>query len=118
LSGAAGVNIINTGEHQNLLGNLGSDTTSSSWGWDKPDSTRTTLSLAFNWNGVDISDLRSPISSSHWDKVDFGIYERSFNSNLHFFGDFDSKADMTLSVSYSYNCLESSSLTSLGLLLH
>jgi hypothetical protein len=37
LTGTGGVNIIDTSELKNFLGNLGGNTTSTSWSWDKSD---------------------------------------------------------------------------------
>ena len=66
---------------------------------------------------MDSSDFVSPISSSDWDKGEFGINESTLDGNLDFFGNFNSKSDVSVLISNSNNCFESGSLSSLGLLL-
>ena len=95
LTHTAGVDIIDTGEHKNLLGHLGGNTTSSSRSGHKSDGTRSALSLTFDGDGMDITDLRAPVTSSDWDKVHLGINQGTLDSNLHFLGDLDSETDVT-----------------------
>lgn len=45
LTSRVGVNVLDTGEQQNFLGNLGSDATGSSGSWDESDTGRTALAL-------------------------------------------------------------------------
>jgi len=66
---------------------------------------------------MDISDLVSPVSSSDWDEVELGILESVLNGNLDFLGNFNTESDVSVSVSYSDDGLESCSLTGSGLLL-
>lgn len=47
------VDIIDTGELQDLLGDLGGDATSSSWGWHESDGGGTTLAYDLGWDGMD-----------------------------------------------------------------
>ena len=117
LTSTGGVNIIDTGELQDLLGDDSGNATSSSWGWDKSDDGRTALSLYLAWNGMDTTNSGTPISSSDWDNVVLGIKKSTLDGNLDFLGDLDSNSDVTLSVTDGNNSLKSSSLTSLGLLL-
>jgi len=112
------VNIIDTGEVKDLLGNLGSDVTSSSWGWDHSDDTRTALSLNLDWDGMDVTNDGTPITSSNWDDVDLGIEESTLDSNLDLLGDLDTNTTVTSFVTSGDNSLESGSLTGLGLLLY
>jgi len=56
LTDTTGVDIINTGEVKNLLGNHGGNTSSSSWGWDHSNDTRAALSLNLDWDGMDTTD--------------------------------------------------------------
>ena len=111
------VDIIDTSELQDFLGDLGSNATSSSWGWHESDGGGTALTVDLGWDGMDTTDLGSPISSSDWDDVALSIIKGSLNSNLHFLGDLDSNTNVSLSVSASNDSLESGSLSSLGLLL-
>jgi hypothetical protein len=117
LSNATGVDIIDTSELQDLLEDLGSDATCSSWSWHESDGTGTALSLNLGWDGMDSTDSGTPITSSDWDDVHLGAYKSTLDSNLDFLGQFDSETDVALSVSNSDDSLESGSLSSLGLLL-
>ena len=111
------VDIIDTGEHENLLGNLGGNATSSSWGWHESDGGGTALTVDLGWDGMDTTNLGSPVTSSDWDDVALGIEEGSLDGNLDFLGTLDTDTNVSLSISASDDSLESSSLTSLGLLL-
>jgi len=117
LTSTCGVNIIDTSELKNLLGNLSGNATGTSWSWDESNRARTALSLDLGWDGMDTTDSRTPISSSDWDKMDLSIKECTLNGNLDFLSDLDTDTNVTLSITSSNNGLESSSLTSLGLLL-
>lgn len=117
LSSTCGVNIIDTSELKNLLSNLSGNATSSSWSWHESDRAGTALTLNLGWDGMDTTDSRTPISSSDWDKMDLSIKECTLNGNLDFLSDLDTDTNVTLSITSSNNGLESSSLTSLGLLL-
>jgi len=117
LTNTTGIDIIDTSELEDLLGNLSGNTSSSSWGWDHSNDTRTALSLNLDWDGMDSTDSGSPISSSDWDKVDLGIEEGTLDGDLDLLGDLDSNSNVTLSVTNGNDSLESGSLTGLGLLL-
>jgi len=56
LTDTACVDIIDTGEVKNLLGNHGGNTSSSSWSWDHSDDARSALSLDLDWDGMDTTD--------------------------------------------------------------
>ena len=111
------VDIIDTSELQDLLGDSSGNATSSSWGWDHSNVTGTALSLNLDWDGMDSTDSGTPKSSSDWDKVDLGIEEGTLNGDLDLLGDLDTDTNVTLSVTDGNDGLESGSLSSLGLLL-
>lgn len=117
LTSTSGIDIIDTGELQDLLGNGSGNATSSSWSWDHSNVTGTALSLNLDWDGMDSTDSGTPISSSDWDKVDLGIEKGTLDGNLDLLGALDTDTNVTLSVTDGDNSLESSSLSSLGLLL-
>jgi len=117
LTNTGGIDIIDTSELEDLLGDLSGNATSSSWSWDHSDDTGTALTLDLAWDGMDSTDSGSPISSSDWDKVDLGVNESTLDGDLDLLGDLDTNTDVTLSVSASDDSLESGSLSSLGLLL-
>lgn len=117
LTHTTGVDIIDTSELENLLGNLSGNATSSSWGWDHSDNTGTALALNLDWDGVNTTDSGAPVTSSDWDEVDLGVEKGSLDSDLDLLGDLDTNSDVTLSVTNGNDSLESGSLTGLGLLL-
>jgi len=117
LSDTSGINIIDTSESQDLLGDLSGNATGTSWGWDKSDDSGTALSLYLSWDGMDTTDSGSPVTSSDWNDVVLGIKKGTLNGNLDLLGDLDSNTNVTLSVTDSNNSLESGSLTGLSLLL-
>ena len=117
LTSTGGVDIIDTGELQDLLGNDSGNATSSSWGWDHSNVTGTALSLNLDWDGVDSTDSGTPISSSDWDKVDLSIEEGTLDGDLDLLGALDTNTNVTLSVTDGNDGLESGSLSGLGLLL-
>lgn len=118
LTSTGGVAIVDTSEVKNLLADDSGNATSSSWGWHESDVTGTALSSNLDWDGVHITDLGTPISSSDWDKVDLSIDESTLDGDLDLLGALDSDTNVTLSVTDGDDGLESSSLTGLGLLLH
>jgi len=68
-------------------------------------------------DGMDTTDLGTPISSSDGDQVHLGVNEGTLDGNLDLLGDLDADTDVTLSVTDGDNSLESGSLSGLGLLL-
>jgi len=115
LTDAGGVDIIDTGEGEDLLGNESGNATGTSWGWHHSDDARTALSLNLDWDGMWHTDSGSPISSSDWDELHLGVNEGTLDSNLDFLGDLDTDTSMTLSITGGDDSLESGSLTGLGL---
>jgi hypothetical protein len=66
---------------------------------------------------MDVSNSVSPIASSDWDQVQFSINKSTLDGDLDFLGNFNSKSDVSILITNGNDSLESSSLTSLGLLL-
>jgi len=67
---------------------------------------------------VGTADFVTPISSSDWHHVQFGINNTTFDGDLDFFGDLDSHSDVSVFVSNDDPGLESGSLAGLGLFLN
>jgi hypothetical protein len=112
-----GVNIIDTGELEEFLGDGGTNNTSSSGSGHELASYGTTFTSDLSGNGMDVSDLVSPIASSDGNEGEFGGNEGTLDGNLHFFGDLDTETDVTVVISNGNEGLEASSLSGLGLLL-
>lgn len=117
MTGGSGVNIIDTGELEELLGDGGSDNTSSSGGGDELASDGSSLTVDLGGDGMDISDLVTPVTSSDGDEGELGSDESSLNSNLDFLGDLDSETDVTVVITDGNDSLEAGTLSGLGLLL-
>jgi len=118
LTDAGGIDIIDTSEGKNLLGNEGGDSTGTSWCWDHSYDARTALSLDLDWDGMWHTDSGTPISSSDWDDSHLGVNEGTLDGDLDFLGDLDTNTNVTLSITGGDDSLESGSLTGLGLLLN
>lgn len=112
-----GVAIINTSELDELLGDGGSDDTGTSGGGDESNSDGSALSSDLDGDGMDVSDLVTPVTSSDGDEVELGINESSLNSKLDFLGELDSETDVSLKVTNGNDGFKSGSLSGLGLLL-
>lgn len=117
LTHTVGVDILDTGVLQDLLGNLGSDATGTSRGGDHAHRNRAHLALDLGRDGVDTTDSGAPITSTDGDEVHLGIDEGALDGNLDFLADLNTETDVTLSVTASDDSLESGSLTGLSLLL-
>lgn len=118
LAHTVSVDILNTGVHDDLLGDLGSDATGTSGGRDHADGHRAHLALNLGRDGVDTTDSGAPVASTHGDDVHLGIDEGALDGDLDFLADLDTETDVALSVTASDDSLETGSLTGLGLLLN
>jgi hypothetical protein len=113
MSRGVSVAIINTGELKELLGNWGSDNTSSTRSWHKLDTNGGALSSDLSWNGMDATNLVTPETSSDWHKLKLGSNDGSLDGDLDFLGDLDSKTDVSILISNSNDSLEAGSLSGL-----
>jgi len=111
------VAIIDSGELEELLGDGGSNNTGTSGGGDELGSDGTGLTGDLAGNGMDVTDLVSPETSSDGDEGELGGNEGTLDSNLDFLGDLDSETNVTVLVTDGNNSLEAGSLSGLGLLL-
>lgn len=117
LSFSLGVDVLNTGELEEFFSDWWSNQTSTSWGWDKSDLDWTGFTSDFVWNGVDGTDLVTPISLSDWNKVKFGHSDGTLNGSLDFLVAFPSETDELLFITDNGESFKSGSLTGLGLFL-
>lgn len=102
---------------EELLGGGGTNDTSTSGSGDESDSNGTALASDLGGNGMDITDLVTPIASSDGDERELGSNESTLDGDLDFLGDLNTESDVTVLVTDSNDGLESGSLTGLGLLL-
>jgi len=112
-----GEHIIDSCKGQNLLGNSGSDDSSTTRGGNKTKTNRSTLASDFGWDGMGSSDLVNPISSSDGNHREFGQDDGTTNGCGNFFGTFHSKTQMSVVISNNDKSFESSSLSCSGLFL-
>jgi len=117
LTDAGGVDILETGEVEDLLGNLGGDATGTSGGRDHSDDAGAALALNLGGDGVDTTDSGAPIASSDGDELHLGVNEGALDGNLDFLANLDADTDVAHAVTASDDSLEAGALTGLGLLL-
>jgi hypothetical protein len=117
-TGGRGENVFNTSELKELLGNGSADNTSTSGGGDQSDSDGTALASDLDGDGMDVTDLVTPIASSDWDQGELSSNEGTLDGNLDFLGELDTETDVTVLITDGNDGLESGSLTGLGLLLN
>lgn len=116
-TGGASVHIIDTSELQDLLWDGGSDKTSTSGGRGQLEADGTTLTGGLASDGMDITNLVTPVTSSYGNKLKFGANKGSLNGNLDLLGELDAETDVTGVVTDNDNSLEAGALTGFGLLL-
>jgi len=112
-----GMTILDTSHSQDLLGGLGADQTSTSWGWNKSNSDGTASTGKLAWDGMGLTDLIHVITSSDWDDVEFGINDSTLDGTLDVLGGFDTESNMSVEITDDDESLESGSLTGSGLFL-
>ena len=112
-----GVDIMNTSEVEELLGDGRSDQTSSSGSRDQSNLDGSALSGDLDGDGVSATDLVAPISLSHGDDVELGHGDGSLDGALDFFVAFPSETNVVPFVTNNGVSFEAGSLTGLGLLL-
>jgi len=113
-----GVNIVDTGELENLLGHLGGDDTSSAGGRDEAHGHGTALSGNLHWYCVRVTDHVTPISTTHGDDSELGEDDGTTNGCGYLLRALDTQADMPIRVTNNDEGLEACPLTGAGLLLH
>merc|ERR550525_2113966 len=116
-SPGAGVAVLNTRHLQQLLGHGGRHDASTAGCRDQSHPHGAALAGDLAGHRVGFADLVTPEASSDGNNGELGQDDGSSDSSGHLFGALDTKTDMAVVVSDSYESLESSSLTSSGLLL-
>ena len=117
VTGGGGVAIIDTSELQEFLGDGSTDNTGTTGSGHELGSDGTGLSSDLHGNGMDVTDLVSPVTSTDGDEAELGGNKGTLDSNLDFLGDLDAETNMTVLVTDGNNSLKAGSLSSLGLLL-
>jgi hypothetical protein len=117
LSFSLGVNIVDTGELEELFGHGGSNQSGSSRSGNESNLYGSTLSGNFAGNGVGGTDFVSPISLLDGDDVELGHSDGSLDGALNFLVAFPSQSNVVSLITNNGESFESSSLTSLSLFL-
>jgi len=117
LSLRTGVNVTDTGQLEDLLGGGGSNDAGTSGGGDESNSDGAAFSGDLGGDGVSVTDLVTPITSSDGDQVELGVGNGTLDGTLDFLGALPAQTDVTVGVTDDDVGFESGSLTGLGLLL-
>jgi len=117
VTGGGGVNIIDSSELEELLGDGGSDNTGSSGSGYELASDGSGFTVDLGGDGMDVSDLVTPVTSSDGDESELGGDEGTLNGDLDFLGNLDTETDVTVVITDGNDSLEAGTLSGLGLLL-
>ena len=117
MTGGGGVNIIDTSELEELLGDGGSDNTGSSGSGDELASDGSSFTVDLGGDGMDGTNLVTPVTSSDGDEGKLGSDEGTLNGDLDFLSDLDTETDVTVVITDGNESLEAGTLSGLGLLL-
>jgi len=112
-----GVDVLNTGKLQDLLGDLGSDNTSSTGRRHKAHSHGSTLASNLHGNGVRKVNHVTPVSTANRHEGQLGEDDGTTDGGGDLLGAFHTKSDVSSSVSDDDEGLETGALTSASLLL-
>jgi len=112
-----GVNVLITGKGQDLLRHGGGNNTGTSRGRDESHVHGATFGVDLAGDGVRVSEFGAPVASSDGNDGELGEDDGGADCVGHLFGALDAEADVTGGIADDNGGLESSSLTSSGLLL-
>lgn len=111
------VDVLDTGEVEQLLGHGRSHQSGSSGSRHESDLDGSTLASHLAGDSVDSSDFVAPIALSDGDDVELGHDDGALDGSLNFLVAFPAETDVVLLVSDDGIGFEAGSLTGLGLLL-
>ena len=117
VSSSLSVDILDTGQLQHSLTGGGGDDTGSSGSGDDLNVDGSDLSVDLAGNGVGLSELGSPVTSSNGDDGELGEDDGTSNGGSDLLGALDSQSDVSVEISNRDESLESSSLSGASLLL-
>ena len=112
-----GVDILNTGELQQLLGDTSGNKTSTTGGGDETDRDGTALSGDLHGDGMGGTEVVTPVSTTDGDDGQLGEDDGSTDGSGNLLGALDTKTAVTVGVTNNDEGLEASTLTGTGLLL-
>jgi hypothetical protein len=112
-----GVDILDTREGQDLLGDGSSDNTGTAGSGGALEADGTALTGGFGGNGVDLANLVAPIASANWHEGQLSDDEGALNGDLDLLGKLDAETNVAGVITNNDDGLETGTLASLGLLL-
>jgi len=118
-SGTAGlrVAVLDTGHVQQLLGDTGSDDSSTAGSGNQTHDGAATFACNFAWYGMGFTDLVTPIASSDGDDGQLREDDGASNRSCHLFGAFDAETNVAVGIADGDESLEPRTLTGTRLLL-
>jgi hypothetical protein len=112
-----GVDILDTREGQDLLGDGSSDNAGTAGSGCALEADGTALAGGLGGNGVDLADLVTPVTSADWHKGQLSNDEGALNGDLDLLGKFDAETNVAGVITDDDDGLETGTLAGLGLLL-
>ena len=114
----ASVHVFDTSHLKNLLRGHSGDNSRSLWCRNQTDGDGTALSVNLGWDGVHLSDLVTPVSSSDRDHGELGRDDSTANGGGDFLGALDTQTQVTVLVTDDDESLEPGALSGTSLLLN
>lgn len=117
MTSGRGVDILDTREGQDLLGDGSSDNAGTAGSGGALEADGTALTGGFGGNGVDFANLVTPIASANWHEGQLSDDEGALNGDLDLLGKLDAETNVAGVITDNDDGLETGTLASLGLLL-
>jgi hypothetical protein len=116
-SGRGSVDVVDTSQLQQTLDGGRGHETSTTRSRDKSDRDGTTLAALLDRDGVRLTEVGTPVTTTDRNNAELGDDDGSTDSSSDFLGGLDSETNVTLAVTDDDDGLESGTLTGTGLLL-
>jgi len=113
-----GVDVIDTGELEDLLGHTGSNDSRTTGGWYEAHSDGTAFAGNLHGHSVGFTNHVTPISTTHGHDGELGENDSTTDGGGNLLRALDTQPNMTIRVTNNHEGLEAGSLTSAGLFLH
>lgn len=118
LSTSAGVDVLNTGELEHLLGDGGRNESSTTGSGNHADRHGAALTGDLHRNSVRFTDLVTPVSTANGNHVELGSDEGSLHGERSFLTNASTNADVAITIADDDVSLEAGALTGRSCLLH
>ena len=112
-----GVAVFNTGKLQETLAGRGSNDTGTTGSGDESTHDGSDLSANFAGDGVGLTELRTPVASSHGDDGQLCEDDGAADGGRDFLRALDTETDVAVKVADGHEGLEAGALAGAGLLL-